>query len=119
VKLDAQGDLWGDWDPDRMAQVISNLVETRCSTAMATSRDAPRQTDFVVLETNNGGPSIPRDVLAHISNPPPRRRARGASGRALHRPTDRPGARGSIEVRSNGHGTTFTAALPRKGRQKA
>ena len=26
VKLEANGDLWGDWDPDRIAQVISNLV---------------------------------------------------------------------------------------------
>ena len=24
--FDAQGDTWGQWDPDRVAQVLSNLV---------------------------------------------------------------------------------------------
>ena len=121
VKIDAQGDLWGDWDPDRMAQVISNLVGNALQHSDGDVTVTLRgETDFVVLETNNGGPPIPRDVLAHIFEPGRRGDARaGGLGLGLFIVQQIVLAHGgSIEVRSNGHGTTFTAALPRKGRQK-
>jgi len=122
VKLDAQGDLWGDWDPDRMAQVISNLVGNALQHSDGdVAVTLHGETDVVVLETKNGGPPIPRDVLAHIFEPGRRGDARaGGLGLGLFIVQQIVLAHGgSIEVRSNGHGTTFTAALPRKGRQTA
>jgi signal transduction histidine kinase len=105
-----------------MAQVISNLVGNALQHSDGDVTVTLRgETDFVVLETNNGGPPIPRDVLAHIFEPGRRGDARaGGLGLGLFIVQQIVLAHGgSIEVRSNGHGTTFTAALPRKGRQKA
>ena len=33
VRLEADGDLRGEWDPDRLAQLVSNLIGTRYNTA--------------------------------------------------------------------------------------
>ncbi len=61
VNLEAEGDLWGDWDPDRIAQVISNLA----GNALQHSDDDVSvllrgERDVVVFQTVNGGPPIPR-----------------------------------------------------------
>jgi PAS domain S-box-containing protein len=122
VKLDAQGDLWGDWDPDRIAQVISNLVGNALQHSDGEVTVTLRgENDFVVLETRNGGPSIPSEVLPHVFEPGRRGDARsGGLGLGLFIVQQIVLAHGgSIEVTSSeGAGTTFTLALPRKGRQK-
>jgi PAS domain S-box-containing protein len=123
VKIEAQGDLWGDWDPDRMAQVISNLVGNALQHSDGDVAVTLRgEGDFVVLETKNDGPPIPPEVLPHVFEPGRRGDARaGGLGLGLFIVQQIVLAHGgSIEVHSmEGGGTTFTLALPRKARQKA
>ena len=122
VKLEANGDLWGDWDPDRIAQVISNLVGNAVQHSDGDVKVTLRgEADVVVLETHNGGPPIPHEVLSHIFEPGRRGDARsGGLGLGLFIVQQIVLAHGgSIEVTSNdGDGTKFTVALPRKGRHK-
>src|SRR5437763_6611789 len=122
VKLEANGDLWGDWDPDRIAQVISNLVGNAVQHSDGDVKVTLRgEADVVVLETHNGGPPIPHEVLSHIFEPGRRGDARsGGLGLGLFIAQQIVLAHGgSIEVTSNdGDGTKFTVALPRKGRHK-
>ena len=122
VKLEATGDLWGDWDPDRIAQVISNLVGNAVQHSDGEVSVTLRgEADVVVLETHNGGPAIPRGVLSHIFEPGRRGDARsGGLGLGLFIAQQIVLAHGgSIEVASNnGEGTTFTVALPRRARHK-
>jgi len=121
VKLEAEGDLWGDWDPDRIAQVISNLA----GNALQHSDDDVSvllrgERDVVVFQTVNGGPPIPREVLPHIFEPGRRGDARsGGLGLGLFIVQQIVLAHGgNIEVTSSeGAGTVFTVVLPRKGRQ--
>src|SRR6266446_3532224 len=122
VKLEADGDLWGDWDADRIAQVISNLVGNALQHSDGDIAVSLRgEEDSVLFETKNGGPPIPAEVLPHIFEPGRRGDARsGGLGLGLfivHQIVLAHG--GTIEVRSSeGEGTTFTARLPRKGRHK-
>jgi len=122
VRLEASGDLWGDWDPDRIAQVISNLVGNAVQHSDGDVTVTLRgETDVVVLQTQNGGPPIPREVLSHIFEPGRRGDSRsGGLGLGLFIAQQIVLAHGgSIEVASrDGEGTTFTVALPRKGRHK-
>ena len=75
----------------------------------------------VLVEVEDTGPGLPPGLEEAVFEPYVRGPEAGAGGLGLglfivqqivlaHG--------GSIEVRSNGHGTTFTAALPRKARQK-
>jgi PAS domain S-box-containing protein len=122
VRLEAEGDLWGDWDADRMAQVISNLVGNAVQHSDGEVTVSLRgESDYVVLSTHNGGPAIPSEVLSHIFEPGRRGDARsGGLGLGLfiaHQIVLAHG--GTIEViSSEGAGTTFTVSLPRKGRHK-
>ena len=122
VKLEVHGDPWGDWDPDRMAQVISNLVGNAVQHSEGEVEVTLRgEKDFVVLETHNRGTPIPREVLTHVFEPGRRGTDRsGGLGLGLFIVQQIVLAHGgSIEVRSSeSDGTTFTVALPRKGRQK-
>jgi PAS domain S-box-containing protein len=122
VKLDAEGDLWGDWDPDRMAQVISNLVGNAVQHSDGeVTVSLSGQGEFVTLQTHNGGPPIPPEVLAHIFEPGRRGDARsGGLGLGLFIAQQIVLAHGgTIAVASReGDGTTFTVTLPRKGRHK-
>ena len=79
------------------------------------------ESDFVVLETHNRGTPIPREVLPHVFEPGRRGTDRsGGLGLGLFIVQQIVLAHGgSIEVSSSeSDGTTFTVALPRKGRQK-
>jgi PAS domain S-box-containing protein len=122
VKLEVHGDPWGDWDPDRMAQVISNLVGNAVQHSEGDVEVTLRgESDFVVLETHNRGTPIPREVLPHVFEPGRRGTDRsGGLGLGLFIVQQIVLAHGgSIEVSSSeSDGTTFTVALPRKGRQK-
>ena len=124
VRIDAQGDLWGNWDAGRMEQVVSNLVANALQhgpedgEVTVTLRGEPA---VVILSTHNGGPPIPRDILPHVFEPGRRGDpASGGLGLGLFIVEQIVLAHGgSLEARSwEQEGTTFTAVLPRKAREK-
>ncbi len=123
VNLETEGDLWGDWDADRIAQVISNLVGNALQHSEGDITVTLRgDEEFVRLETRNGGAPIPAEVLPYVFEPGRRGNARsGGLGLGLFIVRQIVLAHGgTIEVRSNEvEGTTFTAQFPRKGRHKA
>jgi signal transduction histidine kinase len=122
--LDTEGSCWGEWDPDRLAQAVGNLVGNAVqhgspgTPVRVALRSSP---DQVVLEISNFGPPIPADVLPRIFEPfsrgeqGPGQRSQGLGlGLYIVRAIlDAHG--GSIDVRSTeGEGTTtFTVRLPR------
>ena len=123
VRIDAEGDLWGNWDSGRMEQVVSNLVANALQhgpeddEVTVTLRGEPA---VVILTTHNGGPPIPREVLPHVFEPGRRGDAApGGLGLGLFIVEQIVLAHGgSLEARSSAKdGTTFTAVLPRKARE--
>ncbi|HSQ65989.1 MAG TPA: CHASE domain-containing protein [Polyangiaceae bacterium] len=120
VEFDVSGDLHGEWDPDRLAQVTSNLV----GNAVAHSEDAPVQVELrgtererVVLKVHNAG-VIPASLLPALFEPfrTAEQEAR-PSGLGLGLYITRvivEAHKGTVEVTSaEGQGTTFTVVLPR------
>ena len=113
--------IHGAWDPDRLAQVVSNLIGNAIAHGWGRVDVRVRRTvSAAILEVRNDGPSIPADALARIFE-------------AFHRLADgdavgRPGGLGlglfiaerivaahggHIEVRSSDvDGTTFAVTLP-------
>jgi signal transduction histidine kinase/HAMP domain-containing protein len=123
ILFQSSGEAHGEWDADRMAQVITNLVGNAVQHGLAGTpvRVGSRGEDGeVVLEVHNEGPPIPAEELPALFEP--FRRGRNAEGRAQgsvglglfisRRIVEAHG--GTIEVRSReGEGTTFTVRLPR------
>lgn len=126
--FEVQGDTWGEWDPDRVAQVLSNLVFN----ALQHGReDAPVRTALrdagsqVVLEVHNQGEPIPEQLLPRIFDPFKRHpedqrphEGRGGArslGLGLHIVQQIVLAHeGEIDVRSSAQeGTSFTVRWPR------
>ena len=126
VVLDASGDLAGKWDPDRLAQVVSNLVGNAIdhgSPADPVRVELHGDGGDVLLSVHNAGAEIPEKVQMTLFEPF-RRDEREAttsrtSGLGLGLFITREIVRahgGSIEVTSNeGRGTTFSVTLPRQG----
>lgn len=122
VELDCPPEVVGEWDADRMAQVLTNLLANalRYSPEDSPLRVAvrPAATD-VVLEIHNRGPAIPPALLAHIFDPFERgeltRGAGAGLGLGLYIVQQIvAGHGGSAEARSSEEeGTTFTLILPR------
>lgn len=121
--LECEGDLVGDWDPDRLAQVLTNLAGNALEHGgdkdpVRVQLDGNLQDD-VVLRFSNAG-AIPPDVLEHLFDPfhgaqRPRGRDDGL-GLGLYI-ADRIvfAHRGSIAVRSAPEtGTTIEVVLPRR-----
>ena len=95
VRLETSGNLRGEWDPDRLGQVVSNLLGNAMqygdgTPITLTTRD---EGDAVTLAVHNGGAPIPTDVLPLIFEPLARGRgkARAAQHRVgiVHRARDR------------------------------
>jgi signal transduction histidine kinase len=124
VQLDAHGDMSGVWDPDRMAQVMSNLVSNALHYSPS---DTPvrvtlrGEAHHVLALVNNRGPTIAPEVMAQIFEPFVRgfQGARVAHGEGLGLGlfiTQQIIAAhgGSIDVASTtDEGTTFTVRVPR------
>lgn len=128
LHFEVRGDTCGEWDPDRVAQVLSNLVFNAIqhgredSPVRTTVRDAGTQ---VLLEVHNEGDPIPEELLPRIFDPFKRRPEdqrphEGKSGArslglGLHIVRQIAMAHaGTVEVRSTANeGTCFTVRWPR------
>jgi signal transduction histidine kinase len=116
------GDLRGEWDVDRLAQVVSNLVGNALqhgSGSPVTLR-GQEHGDAVMLVVHNGGSPIPPTLLPFVFEPLARGRAEGARhslGLGLFIVRSIVSAHGGhIEVSSSTDaGTTVTVVLPRGG----
>jgi signal transduction histidine kinase len=123
INVRSSGDTTGSWDPDRIAQVITNLVTNALQYGPpngCVDVEVIADESHVRLCVHNEGEPIPPEQLARIFEP----LERGAKSD--------PGIRniglglfivdhivkahgGRVEVRSEaGEGTTFTVTLPRE-----
>jgi signal transduction histidine kinase len=121
VTLEAAPEIKGKWDPDRLAQLVSNLVANAIQHGAGTPVEVLVKNGgpVVVLEVHNGGSPIPTDLQRRLFDPF-RRGAEGAAAQAqglglglfitqqivqAHS--------GTIDVEStDGSGTTFRITLP-------
>jgi signal transduction histidine kinase len=132
LRFESRGDLFGEWDSDRITQVISNLVANALQYGeAAVSVVAEEHGDEVVLQVHNEGPPISESALKTIfepmvRGPAPARRAgdpptqsgdKNVTGLGLglyiaHEVVASHG--GTIRVTSaEKEGTTFTVQIPR------
>jgi signal transduction histidine kinase len=120
AQLHAAGDLRGHWDPDRLTQVVSNLVGNAIQHGGGTpiTLTAHGDGDSVRLAVHNGGSPIPPDILPFVFEPLARGRGESAGhsiglGLFIARAIVLAHG-GDIQVTSSAHGgTTFTATLPK------
>jgi PAS domain S-box-containing protein len=122
VRVINQGDGHGRWDGDRVAQMVENLVSNALkysppgSPVVVTTRD---EGPGVALSVHNEGPPIRPENLSRIFEPLQRAGAEidqtGRSvGLGLYIVREIVSAHGgTVDVTSDGGGTTFTARLPR------
>ena len=126
--FEVQGDTWGEWDPDRVSQVLSNLVFNALQHGQ---EDAPIRTtlrgdsDSVLLEVHNQGEPIPEELMSRLFDPFKRRPedqrphegkiGTRSLGLGLHIVRQIALAHdGDVEVRSSAaEGTRFTVRWPR------
>jgi signal transduction histidine kinase len=125
VQVDMPAELKGEWDPDRIAQVLTNLLGNALaySPAGAPVRVSARQEgEQAVLTLFNGGAHIPADLLPRLFEPMTRGALKeGQSSRSIGlglyivRDIVRNHG-GHVEVASSPEeGTTFTVRLPLRG----
>lgn len=118
VRLDASGDLRGQWDPHRLGRVVSNLV----GNALEHSRETVVQVkvtdegERVVLEVHNGGAPIDPAVLPTLFEPFRRgdgqRKGLGLGLYIVREIVQAHG--GAVHATSKpDDGTTFTVTLPK------
>ena len=122
LRCEASGDTCGEWDPNRLTQVVDNLLGNalRYSAADSPVRAVYRgEPGRVVFQTHNLGPPIPETLLPHLFEP--FRRGEHAAkkeglGLGLYIVREVVEAHGgTIQVESSAEaGTTFTVHLPRK-----
>lgn len=120
--LETKGDLRGEWDGDRLAEVLSNVVGnaiehgTKNGSVTVVAR---AHGDAVVVEIHNLGPPIPRNTLRTMFEPMVRHDRDGGRsanlGLGLYIADQVVRAHGGkITVTSSkATGTTFTIHLPR------
>lgn len=123
LTLKAEGDGQGEWDDDRIAQIVTNLVNNALvyspdsSTIVIQSRGEPTE---IRLSVHNEGAPIPTEAMASLFKPMVRAsRVSSKSGRSiglgLYIVDQIVRAHGGrVDVRSAAaEGTTFTVTLPR------
>ncbi len=125
VKLELDGDLTGNWDPDRVSQVVSNLVSNALHHTTEEVLVAVRVTGYahhVELSVHDQGAGIAPDVRKRLFQPFVRGIAGNNTGRSVglglfitRAIVEAHG--GTVTCQSEpGRGTTFTVLLPREGR---
>jgi signal transduction histidine kinase len=122
VHVELSGNPRGQWDSDRLAQLISNLVGNAIQHSPATSAVtviARDEQEYAVVEVRNAGAPIPAGQLEHIFEPFHRgEEAKPSTGLGLglyivERIVRAHG--GTITVTSTrDEGTTFAVRLPRR-----
>lgn len=124
--LECEGDLSGEWDQDRLAQIVSNLVGNALQHGNATGAVTVRaasEGEGVVLAVHNLGPAIPATSLKTIFDPMVRSSTgRDYAGQArslglglfiVRELVDAHAGTVSV-VSTETTGTTFTVRLPRR-----
>jgi hypothetical protein len=118
IQLQLSGDLTGEWDPDRLAQLVSNLGGNACAHGKPPIRiiaDGQNELE-VLLRVENGG-TIRPEVVPTLFEPWTRRRGAAGSGLGLGLYISREIAHlhaGSIEKTADQPDTTcFAVRLPR------
>jgi signal transduction histidine kinase len=123
IRLVVQGDARGEWDTDRLSQVLSNLIGNALShghhDSPVTVRVEPHEEE-VLVSVHNAGTPIPPHTLGHLFEPFWRgsasdKRTSGGLGLGLFIVQEIVRAHGgTLGVRSSrSEGTTFSVALPR------
>ena len=122
IQLQIEGDVTGSWDPDRLAQLLSNLAGNAIeyhAPETPVLLEAHADGADVVVEVTNWGPAIPADVLPFIFEPFRRAKQQeksttGNLGLGLYIAHQIVLAhKGTLDVRSADGKTTFTVRLPR------
>jgi signal transduction histidine kinase len=123
IELKTSGNLQGKWDPDRLGQVVSNLLANAITHGGETpvSVIVGREGEAVTIAIHNGGVPIPRELLPRIFEPLARGGGKyGGWGHSIGLGLFIVRAvvlahGGDIQVRSSAdRGTTFTVSLPTK-----
>lgn len=120
IRFEAGGNLAGDWDADRLAQVVSNLLGNAIQHGDGTlvTVTASEQGRDVTLAVRNGGAPIPAEALRSIFEPLARGQSEAGGqsiGLGLFIARAIVSAHGgTIDVTSSrAQGTTFTIRLPK------
>jgi PAS domain S-box-containing protein len=123
ARFEASGNGQGQWDPDRLGQMIGNLLTNALSYSPAGAPVLVRiqgEDDMVILDIHNEGPPIPADVLPVLFQPFKRGRdhqeaAQRSVGLGLYIVKHLVEAHGGrVEVESGpAAGTRFRVHLPR------
>ena len=121
IEYQERGDTHGEWDPERLAQVVQNLVVNAMQYGSPQGvvqifLEGARET--ATLAVHNAGAPIPANILPHIFSPFRRGRAGDKSpaglGLGLFIAAEITRShRGTIQATSDEGGTTFTVTLPR------
>ena len=70
VSLDVRGDVAGSWDPERVAQVASNLIENAIMHGDGHARVSIQRVEHhVVVTVANGGDPIPPETMPFLFQP--------------------------------------------------
>jgi phosphoserine phosphatase RsbU/P len=118
IELDTNGDLHGDWDPDRVAQVVTNLTSNAIKhggSVGTISFSLEGASDSVLMRVHNWGTPIPAAVIDHLFEPFKRGSESEGLGLGLYIVQQIVRAHGgAITVDSSENaGTTFTILWPR------
>jgi signal transduction histidine kinase len=125
IRVAADGDLTGEWDADRLRQVLGNLLGNAVQHGEGPiDVVAAADGEDVVLTVRNGGRPIPASALPTLFDPlvrgpsarPDARRRHGSLGLGLYIARQVVAAHGGTldVVSTEAAGTTLTARLPRR-----
>ncbi len=122
VHFEPKGDLRGDWDSDRIAQALSNLVRNaiqyggKDDPIRLVAQDVGAE---VLVEVHNGGPTISQAALTTIFDPMVRHAAKNQThaglGLGVYIASQIVSSHGGkiIATSTDVAGTTFSVRLPR------